>query len=380
MSSILYTGGMVLLWLINLLNGTGIGIVYRTTEYARILALAVAFLLFLWEGRFRKGWLVPKKHFLVLFFMVGLFAVSSYLRGYKLAGLECLWGFLITYIVSRTRPNRQDLYIVGLAYAALGLAILFIYNFMTALSGWNDNSIAMIGLFSFLVFVIPYYGIRDVKSMIMISLVGAAYVFLIWPTESRSCSFAVVLALLIVFRVVPFEKMFRKNWRIYVALHVPLIVALLGCIVAANADMNVLNAWSAEEFGKTFFSGREGIWKDSLSTIESNLLFGTGFVANGIYHNSAIACLVAYGIVGYGLWITLFETLIKKTLPYWDDICVAGAISAFFVIFWQQSVELGMFAVTPNIIPYAILGLLLARAKTMQEKDAQKSAIEKGNL
>ena len=83
MSSILYTGGMVLLWAINLLNGTGLGAVYRTTEYARILALGVAVLLLIWEGRFRKGWLVPRKHFLTLICMVGLFVVDSYLQGYK---------------------------------------------------------------------------------------------------------------------------------------------------------------------------------------------------------------------------------------------------------------------------------------------------------
>jgi hypothetical protein len=372
MSSILYTGGMVFLWLIALLNGTGLGNAYHTTEYARILALAVAVLLFIWEGRFRKGWLVPQKHFLVLICMVGLFVTVSYLKGYKFVSLNYLWAFLVTYIVSRTRPKKEDLYMAGTAYAVLGLAILFIWNYMTALSGWNPNSIAMIGLFSFLMFTIPYYGIRDVKSMVMITLVGAAYVFLIWPTGSRSCCFAVVLSLLIGFRFLPFEKIFRKNWRIRLALHIPLIVALLGCIVATTADMGILNAWSMEEFGKSMFSGREEVWKWSLTTISDNLLFGTGHVDSGYYHNSAIACLVAYGVVGYSLWIGLFEVMLNKTLAWWDDICVAGAISVFFIIFWQQSVELGMFAASPNIIPYAIIGVLLARVKMLKEQECQK--------
>jgi len=60
MSSILYTGGMVLLWAIALLNGTGLGNTYRTTEYARNLALAVAVLVILWNTRNRRGWLVKK--------------------------------------------------------------------------------------------------------------------------------------------------------------------------------------------------------------------------------------------------------------------------------------------------------------------------------
>ena len=369
MSSILYTGGMVFLWLIALLNGTGLGNAYHTTEYARILALAAAILVFTWECRTRRGWSVPKAHFLTVFCAVLLFALVSYLQGYKAVSFHYLWVFLLTYILSRTRPKKDDLYLVSLAYGGLGLAILFIYNYMTALSGWNDNSIAMIGLFSFLVFTIPYYGIRDTKSMVMLTLAGAAYVFLLWPTESRSCSFAIVLSLLILFRFVPFEKIFRKTWLIFLALNIPLIVALLGCVVAANADMNILNTWSMEEFGKTMFSGREEIWKWSLTTISENFLFGTGMVDAGTYHNSAIACLVAYGAVGYILWISIFMVIIKKTLPYWDDICVAGAISAFFVIFWQQSVELGMFAASPNIIPYIILGILLGRVKVLSEKE-----------
>lgn len=372
MSTILYTGGMVLLWLINLLNGTGLGLVYHTTEYARILAFAVAVLLFIWEGRFRNGWLVPRKYFIVLICMVGFFVSVSYLKGFQFTSLNYLWVFLVTYIVSRTRPSKKDLYWVSAAYGALGLAILFIYNYMTALSGWNPNSIAMLGLFSFLVFTIPYYGIRDIKSIIMIALAGAAYVFLIWPTDSRSCSIAIVLSLLIMFRVLPFEKIFRKQWRIQFALHIPLIMAILGCIVATTADMGILNAWSMEEFGKSMFSGREEIWQWAFTAISANPLFGTGFVDSGNYHNSAVACFVAYGAVGYGLWIGLFDVMLKKTLPWWDDVCVAGAISAFFVIFWQQSVELGLFSASPTIIPYAIIGLLLARVKVLKEQECQK--------
>lgn len=374
MSSILYTGAMVLLWLVALLNGTGIGNAYRTTEYARLLALGVTFLLLLWEGRFRKGWLVPRKHFLTLMFMVGLFVTVSLANGYGMVSFHYLWVFVVTYIVSRTRPSKEDLHWVSFAYGGLGLAILFIYNYMTALSGWNDNSIAMIGLFSYLVFTIPYYGIRNTKSMIMITLVGAAYVYLLWPTDSRSCMLAIILNLLIVFRFLPFEKIFRAKWRISLALQIPLIVALIGCLIATYADMDALNAWSQEKFDKVLFSGREEVWKWALTTISDNFLFGTGLVDGGYYHNSAIACLVAYGVVGYGLWIGMFKVILSKTLPYWDDICVAGAISAFFVIFWQQSVELGMFASSPNIIPYVILGLLLGRVAVLKEQKCQELA------
>ena len=372
MSSILYTGGMVLLWAIALLNGTGLGAAFRTTEYARLLALAVALLLFVGNIRSKRGRIVPLEYFLIVFLMAVLFFTTSYLQGYNKIGLECLWVFLVTYIVSQTRPSHGDLYLVSLAYAVLGLAILFIWNYMSALDGWNPNSIAMIGLFNYLVFTIPYYGIRDVKSMIMISLVGAAYVYLIWPTDSRSCSIAIVLDLLIVFRVIPIEKMLKSKGLTYLALHIPLLVALFGCLLAATADMGALNAWSLDEFGKTLFSGREETWKNAMTMISNKLLFGTGYVDVGIYHNSAVACLVAYGVVGYSLWIGLFAIMLKDVLPWRKDVCVAGAVSVFFVIFWQQSVELGIFAASPNLIPYAVLGMMLARSKALKEQECQE--------
>ena len=123
-----------------------------------------------------------------------------------------------------------------------------------------------------------------------------------------------------------------------------------------------------DEFGKTLFNGREKVWLSALASIWDNLLFGTGYVDSGVYHNSAIACLVAYGIVGYGLWIGLFLVILKEALPCRRDICVAGALSAFFVIFWQQSVELGFFSATPNLIPYLVLGVLLGRVRMLREQ------------
>lgn len=368
MSSILYTSGMVLLWAVNLFNGTGLGAAYHTTEYARIAALAIAFALFLRDGHIRRGWYVPVCYFRTFFPMVILFVLVSLLGGHSTLSLDYLWVFLVTYILSHTRPKQKTLYMVSIAYAALGLAVLYIFNYQTELDGWNPNSIAMIGLFSFLVFTIPYYGIRNIRSMIMITLVGAAYVYLIFPTDSRSCMIAIVLDLLIVFRLIPFEKIFRSKRRVHFVLHVPLMVALFGCVLAATADMNALNAWSMGEFGKTLFSGREKDWLKALSEIADNWLFGSGYVDSGIYHNSAIACLVAYGTVGYGLWIGLFMAMLKEALPLRSDICIAGALSAFFVMYWQQSVELGLFSASPNLIPYVILGVLLARVRVLREE------------
>ena len=298
--------------------------------------------------------------------MALLFVVMPLINGYGWVGLNYLWVFLVTYLISQTKPDRLTLVWVSAAYAALGLAILFIFNYMDALNGWNKNSIAMIGLFSFLVFIIPYYGAQGWKSRVMLTLVGAAYVVLIWPTESRSCSIAVVIALLLVFRVIPAEKVLNSPKKIFWALQVPLIIALLGCLIVLTANVEALNNWSLDKLGKTFFNGRDQIWQQAFEDLLRHPLFGSSYINSGLYHNSAVACLAAYGIVGYSLWIWLFHTIFKDTLPFQADVCIAGATAAFFVIFWQQSVELGLFSASPNLIPYIVLGMILGKVKMIK--------------
>ena len=368
MHTFFYTCGMVLLWLINLLNGTGIGNAYRTTEYARLITFAIiAFLMILRASR-NGQWRAAKRYFYVLLPMTLLFIAMPLINGHGWVGLNYLWVFLVTYLLSQTKPDRLTMVWVGGAYAVLGLAILFIFNYMDALDGWNPNSIAMIGLFSYLVFIIPYYGAHGWKSRVILTLVGAAYVVLIWPTESRSCSIAVVIALLLVFRIIPAEKTLNSRKKIFWALQIPLIIALLGCLIALTADIEALNNWSLDKLGKTFFSGRDQTWLKAFETLLKKPLLGTGYVDFGIYHNSSVACLIAFGIAGYALWIRLFYILLCDALPYHADVCIAGAIVAFFVIFWQQSVELGLFAPKPNLIPYIILGLILSRTRCIKER------------
>ena len=60
--------------------------------------------------------------------------------------------------------------------------------------------------------------------------------------------------------------------------------------------------------------------------------------------------------------------LLKEAAPYVKDVCVIGCITAFMVIYWQQSVELGFFAPNPNLLPYAMLGSLLGRINALRSR------------
>lgn len=366
MKAILYTGGMILLWGINLLNGTGLGAAYHSTEYARIAALVVALFLFCRDAYRKRGWYAPRRYLRIMLPMIAVFIAASLFYGYKWVSLDYLWVYLIVYILSHFAPDRKSLYLVGIAYAVLGLAILYIFDYMDALDGWNPNSIAMIGLFSYLVFAIPFYGARDKQSVFMLILIGFCYIFLIWPTNSRSCIVAIIFAILVVFRILPLDRVFVTPRRVFLVLQVPLLIAILGCVIALTTDVNALNAWSLEELSKPFFNGRDQAWLRAFKDIGDHLLFGTGYVDSGLYHNSAVACLIAYGAIGYLLWILSFHTILRDALPNRTDICVGGALATFLVIFWQQSVELGMFASSPNLIPYVILGIMLGRVRELK--------------
>ena len=366
MNSIFYLGFMAFLWLVSLFNGTGLGAAYRTTEYARIILIFLAFLVLMEKIRKEQGCYVRKPYFYELLVLCLVFVVTSLGKGYRWLGFDYLWILLIVFILSNTRPSMAVLRLTGLLYAALGLVILLIYGYTDILSGWNPNSIAMIGLFSYLVFIIPFYGARDFRSFLILVLVGAVYAFLILGTDSRSSMAAIALAILLSFRILSVERLLRSPVGLWTALLVPLFIAGFVAILSGSGIADSLNQWSLTQFGKPMFNGRDQTWLDGFLQLKENFLFGSGLISAGIWHNSAMACLTAYGIVGYYLWIRLFRMILEDAAPYSEDLCVIGSMSAFIVIYWQQSVELGFFAPNPNVLPYAILGILLGRINRIE--------------
>lgn len=368
MYSVFYTIGMVALWGINLLNGTGLGTAYHTTELASIAMLIIAVVCLAVKVIREGGLFVPRRYFYTGLLLAAVFVASSLYNGQKLAGLEGFWVYLIVYVLSLTKPNSTAIRLTGICYGALGLAILYIFNYTELMKGWNDNSIAMIGLFSFLVFMIPFFEMRDRFSKVVLPAVGIIYAFLLWPTDSRSCIFGIALALLAVLRIVPIGKATSSSKGLAVILLVPLFVAVTACLMTLFGDLNQLGQWMADTFNKTLFSGRDGIWMDGFKRLSQTPFFGTGVINAGLWHNSAIACLVAFGIVGYVLWIKLFHVILSEGRPFRWDTCVQGSMVAFLVIFFQQSFELGIFAPDPNLLPYAVLGILLGRINYLGSK------------
>lgn len=362
MNTILYTGIMCLIWAIALFNGTGLGNAYHTTEYACyfLYAMAVLPVLFAKKRYFRQD------AFLTFSGMAVIFIASSYLHDHGFVSLSYLASFMLVVVTARFPVREKAFRLTGIVFAALGATILAIYDFGSVLSGWNSNSIAMIGLFSYLIFAASLFTERSNWNRLMLIAVTIMYCRFIWPTNSRSCMISIIaMLLLILFGRKIAGLLCYRSW-VRLCLFMPLLIAAFVSLYSKYGNIAELNAWSMEQFNKPLFNGRDTIWIEGFQILFDNILFGTGQLQSGVWHNSAISCLTAYGVLGYGFWIASFAYILRKGQAYVSDSIVSGCMTMFLLINIQQSFELGMFAPNPNLLIYLPLGILLGRIKYLK--------------
>lgn len=370
MNSMLFTVILVGIWGLNLMNGTGLGTVYHTIALSQLAAVGLSLWCLFLQVQRDRGLYAAKRYFAPGLALAASFLFSGWFGGYGLQALDYLWAYLVVYVIANIRVRQKALRLAGFCYAALGAAILFIYGYGSALSGWNANDIAMVGLFSFLIFIIPYFGATDRRSKLMLPGVALIYVVLLEKTDSRSCMIAIVISLLLIFRIIPTKKILRSKRWLALALLVPLIMAVLIAVISNSGMVNSLNNWSLQETGKPLFNGRDEIWLDGFRRLFSErFFFGSGEYASGYWHNSAVACLTAFGAVGFCLWVKVFHVMLADVRRYSADVCVAGSMIAFLIVYCQQSVELGLLASNPDMLPYVMLGLMLGRVRYLKEKE-----------
>lgn len=366
MSSIIYTFFMVVLWIVNLFNGTGLGNTYHITEYAKIIVCGLAVLLLILNYKKRNGLLIETKEFLVYIFLFVFFGISSYIHGYGLTCLNYLWVYFVSYLVGQLAINDKCIKYTSACYGILGVFVLCIYNYGSFLSGWNPNSIAMIGLHSFLVCLIPYYKNRKTKDRLVLIVIAIVYALLIYPTGSRS---SIIFAFVAIgFSLIGFpEKLtVSNNFLMWLWLFLPLVIALSAIFISHTSIVNELNIWSLEKFQKPIFNGRDTSWEAGLQNLLKSPFWGTGYINGGYYHNSAITCLAAFGIGGFVLWINSFYSILHKGRKWIADYIVVGSVISFLALYAQQSLELGLFSEEPTLFPYVILGILLGRIRYLK--------------
>lgn len=362
---------MTILWILNLFNGTGLGMVYQTTEKTRSLIYIAAIFIIIMKCREHHLW-VDKQDFIIFGGMAFIFIAVSMFKGNGAMGLHYLTAFLLIYCLSKLNVYEKTVKLTGLVYAAMGLGVLYIYDYGSILSGWNGNTIGMTGLYSFLFFLISFHDVNSIRSKVIVVALTLIYIYLIIQTDSRSCTWFAIIAVLFALSIFPRNIILKTDSRLYLWLLIPLLVALVVVIISQGTYMQQLDLWSLQKFKKPIFNGRDEIWENGLNVLFNNLLFGRGNL-EGNWHNCIITVLTAYGIIGSTLWVMAFQRILSRGRLWLRDSIVVGCIITFLMMYIQQSVELGLICEAPNLLPYIVLGVMLGRIKYLRENSIQEN-------
>lgn len=359
---------ILLCWIISFVEPSGWSEETHFTEHVNYIFLIIGGLFILknqlnWHRYEQRVWSGIFVACMILTMMIIPYTMSN-----GISSWSYMIAFVVTYITSKCTITQRLIRITGICYALAGLVILLIYTNGELLSGWNDNAMAMVGLFSFLYFCTYLVIIRHTNSFLIWNIITLLFISLLFKTDSRSGMLFSVLAILAIIFRDGIGLFFSKRRNQFLLLNIPIIIAFIVVQFAKTGIFKILNLWSLESFEKPLFNGREELWLKAWDYLVDSHYLGTGeFLIN--YHNSGMAALSVFGILGYIVWIKYFS----KTLAYinnwiFDEI-IFGCVLSFFLIFLQQSVELGFIGPVPNLIPYVILGMGLGRARMLQNNE-----------
>lgn len=351
----------LVLWGVGLSYGSGWGQAHQIYEKTMYATVSCGFLYVLLTGKIRY---VELKTLLVLLFLVFQNIYTYMEHGTTYA--EYIWLYLIVYLIAQFRLTQKQLTLIGIVYGILGGAVLYVANYTSVLSGWDGNSISMIAFFSYTVFAAGFSNLRKFGKLIIFFAYSLAYFYLLDSLDSRSSILFSVFLLLGIWGIIPLKKMLHSRGATNIMFLFPLVVALFVVLIRNESFVAELNAWSYETFQKPIFNGRDGIWYSGFQSWKENWLLGTGNFG-GNWHNSAVTCLVGAGATGYIVWLNSLNSCCKIGRKWLADPGVFGLLSAFMVIWLQQSVELGLIQTRGNPIPFVALGLLFARIHTLEE-------------
>lgn len=360
----LHVAIFIILWLFNLFNGTGLGFLYHTTEILMFLCLVLTSVLVIGEinyvGKFKCN-----KNLIFSLVVLGFIALgSSFFRGFLKSTIDFLWIYLLIYLLNRIKLKEKNLKQICNVYGVLGVGLLYIFNYTQLLSGWNENTISMIALYSYLFFLLPNYGKKNFFRKSYVLIISVIYLVILAETDSRAAMlFSIVAFLLAIFNSK--SNIVNRNNITYFML-VPLIISIVVIIVSNSSALEMLNNWSLNEFDKPIFNGRDELWKRGFEILKNNILIGSGNIMQANWHNSAVTLLASYGILGYIAWFTNLKYILKNALEKKYEYILSGSKVMFFVMYMHQSVELGYIYAKPNLLPYIMLGIILIRTKSLE--------------
>lgn len=353
---------IVMAWIFSVVNTSGFGIIYKTPEKTNYVII-LWFLLVM--SRSRQKLILGGENASLSFFTILSFIIIPLISANSWDGFTYLLMIPLVYSFSQQKISQFDIQLSGYIIAGLGLFTIYIYSRTEILAGWNDNQIGMIGLFSYLYYAISLFGKTSIRKMSIGVTISVLYVTLLTQyTESRSIALFVIIALGMAYFGEFTRKLTKKKKFVFFSLSVPLLVAIAILLFPQLEIFKTFDRWSELNYGKSAFNGRDKLWTYTFQNLSKTYYCGDGkFLIN--HHNSAMAALGVFGVIGYLCWYKLLAKPVRKMTFYVSDDIVFGCLMSFLLIFWQQSFDLGFISASPNMIPYVILGVGLGRIKTI---------------
>lgn len=356
----------VSLWFVSLLSNTGVGHAHNIYGKTAVILIFCLFYQLFFNGQFRE----TEKAMAVLIFIILFQNLYTHLM-YKQHFLEYALIYAIPVLYSIYTVDEKQMRNIGMVYGIGGGIILLVANYTKYFAGWDGNTVSQICFFSYSVFVASIFDINKKEHQQRIVIYSLIYFVLLWTLHSRSCILFSIVLLLCGLGAIPVRSFISKG-NIIIWLLVPLIVAIVIVSINNAEFVEILNKWSLQHFSKPMFNGRDSIWSRGMRIWAEHPLFGIG-TFNMNWHNSAIACLSGAGIVGYFIWIYVIRKILVSACEYLDDNIALGTVTAFIIVWMQQSVEQGMIGVHGNPVIFVLLGLVLARTNTLRKQEDEKS-------
>lgn len=374
-TKLLLIGFCVVIWLIGFTYITGFGQNYDILGKTKVLILA----LFLYcVVIYHKKYNFNLGNVFATFLIVYMIIINEARNGKSIENY--IWVWLLVPIFKIFTVQKTQFKLIGLAYGIATLGVLIIGNVTSVFAGWDGNSVSMVQFFSYTVFMASLSDTKDKKNIRRIILYSVIYLYLLNAFGSRSAQLFSILMLLCMLSVIPFRKYYGKPLIMLVLLF-PLIVAIVIVLIKDLPIVETINDWSYDVFNKPIFNGRDIIWENGFKAWMKTPFIGNGDLNYFPYHNSAITSLVGAGGIGYIILISVCYKVLSLSLKWINDSTVYGLATAFLIIWMQQSVEVGLISIAPNIIPYMILGLLYARIHTLEsENDGEETIYNNTSL
>lgn len=354
--------------ILSLLAGSGIGQAYglypKTRMIVTVLFVMLPLVQIVVNGEVFQNGLIRS---ICLVIIIGLWPMY---QGNGTMGMEYGWLLLFPYVFGMYPISDKDAKVIGLVCGGFGFSVVFSNLSFGLFDGWNKNDIAMMAFMGSAVCAAAPWkrGLEQILHRAFLIVMAV----LVLQLDSRSCFFGIVpLLCLFSFRIINPTVLLRNKWVRRLLLILPAVIAITVVLFQNAPIFDTLNELSIEYFGKPIFNGRNTVWEEGLRLWGQNFLLGTGSISNGHWHNVAITCLTAFGILGYGVWLWYFESILNRASYWYRDGVLSGCTAAFLVIMLQQSFELGLISTTGNMLPYMLLGIILGRMRYLRKVERQ---------